>query len=89
MAVNERGEVKVDTLGTFRFPHHVVTGSDQIVAFEALASHLIERAKEGYPCTLMAYGQTGSGKTHTVFGPPGCLTEAAVDAAGGGIPADW
>lgn len=28
----------------------------------------------------MAYGQTGSGKTHTMFGPPGCLTEASVAA---------
>ena len=24
-----------------------------------------------------------------MFGPPGCLTEAAVDAAGGGIPDTW
>ena len=36
----------------------------------------------------MAYGQTGSGKTHTMFGPPGCLTEASI-AAAGGIPPDW
>ena len=50
----------------------------------------MDRAKEGYNCTIMAYGQTGSGKTHTMFGPPGCLTEAAVDAAGdGGIPDTW
>ena len=56
---------------------------------DALASRLVSRAQEGYSCTLMAYGQTGSGKTHTMFGPPGCLTEASVAAAGGGIPADW
>jgi hypothetical protein len=33
-----------------------------------------------------------SGKTHTMFGPPGCLTEAAVQLAGGGsgsIPESW
>ena len=33
--------------------------------------------------------QTGSGKTHTVFGPPGCLTEAAVASAAGGVPREW
>jgi hypothetical protein len=37
----------------------------------------------------MAYGQTGSGKTHTMFGPAGCLTEASIVAAGGGVPPDW
>ena len=49
----------------FHYPSHVVKGSDQVVAFNALASKLIERACAGYNCTLMAYGQTGSGKTHT------------------------
>ena len=90
MAVDEHGVVSVGMGSeTFSFPHSVVKGSDQTVAFEALASRLLERAKEGYNCTIMAYGQTGSGKTHTMFGPPGCLTEAAVDAAGGGIPHAW
>ena len=40
----------------------------------------------------MAYWQTGSGKTHTMFGPPGCLTEASVQQAserGGGVPESW
>jgi hypothetical protein len=46
---------------SFGYPSHVVKGSDQRVAFEALASILISRAKDGYNCTLMAYGQTGSG----------------------------
>ena len=91
MAVNEDGAVCVGG-GTFSFPHSVVKGSDQALAFEALASRLLERAREGYNCTIMAYGQTGSGKTHTMFGPPGSLTEAAVDAAaagGGAVPETW
>ena len=74
---------------SFGYQSSVVCGSDQTVAFDALASRLVRRAQEGYSCTLMAYGQTGSGKTHTMFGPTGCLTEASVAAAGGGIPPDW
>lgn len=75
----------------FRYPSHVVMGSDQTVAFEALASVLIDRVCAGYNATLMAYGQTGSGKTHTMFGPPGCLTEAAVHQveSGNSIPDTW
>jgi len=88
VAVNKGGEVKVGS-ETFSFHHNVLTGSDQALAFEALAARLLQRATEGYHCTLMAYGQTGSGKTHTMFGPPGCLTEAAVKAAGGEIPDKW
>lgn len=74
---------------TFTYQSSVVRGSDQIMAFDALASRLVNRAQDGYSCTLMAYGQTGSGKTHTMFGPPGCLTEASVVASGGSIPAEW
>ena len=74
----------------FRYASHVVQGSDQTVAFEALASKLIQRARAGYDCTLMAYGQTGSGKTHTMFGPAGCLTEASVQQAGKDeVPSEW
>ena len=67
----------------------VVVGPDQSVAHEAIAAPLLGQLMEGYSCTLLAYGQTGSGKTHTVFGPTGCLTEASVAAAAGGVPADW
>eukprot|EP00756_Hemistasia_phaeocysticola_P004734 Hpha_TRINITY_DN12978_c0_g1::TRINITY_DN12978_c0_g1_i1::g.164555::m.164555 len=43
-----------------------------------------------YQALFLAYGQTGSGKTHTMLGPPGCLTEANVVAAGGhAIPSSW
>ena len=69
----------------------VVTGSDQSVAYEAIAAPLLQKLREGYSCTLLAYGQTGSGKTHSVFGPPGSLTEASLaaplDAAG--VPPQW
>ena len=63
---------------SFNYMSHVVKGCDQQVAFDALTSRLIQRSRDGLDCTLMAYGQTGSGKTHTMFGPPGCLTEAVV-----------
>jgi hypothetical protein len=56
--------VVLDDGGTptsFHFPSRVVTGSDQVEAFEALASDLLEKLVEGYSCTLLAYGQTGSG----------------------------
>ena len=56
----------------------VVTGSDQSDAFNVIASPLLARLRSGYSCTLLAYGQTGSGKTHTMFGPPGSLTEASL-----------
>ena len=61
----------------------VVTGSDQATAYEAVALPLLQQLEAGYSCTLLAYGQTGSGKTHTVFGPPGSLTESSVAQARG------
>ena len=67
----------------------VVQGSDQMGAYEALAAPLVDSLMGGYSCTLLAYGQTGSGKTHTMFGPPGALTEASLAEAGGSVPADW
>ena len=90
VTVDEHGAVCVGG-GTFSFPHSVVTGSDQARAFEALAPRLLHRAREGYNCTVMAYGQTGSGKTHTMFGPPGCLTEASLAESGDATaaPAPW
>ena len=69
----------------YAFASSVIAGFDQVAAFEALAAPLISALQRGYSCTLLAYGQTGSGKTHTMFGPPGCLTEAALAQAGGRI----
>ena len=64
------------------FVQTVVTGSDQSTAYEAIASPLMRQLHAGYSCTLLAYGQTGSGKTHTIFGPPGSLTEASLANVG-------
>jgi len=62
----------------FRYPAHVVCGKDQVSANMALADHMMRHLDMDYSCTLLAYGQTGSGKTHTIFGPPGSLTESAL-----------
>ena len=69
---------------------------DQAAAFDAIAAPLLERLHQGYSCTLIAYGQTGSGKTHTIFGPPGALTEKSVEhfsrsvaTIEGDAPDDW
>ena len=74
---------------TFTYPYAVVTGSDQVAAFDSLAQHLFAKTQSGYSCTLIAYGQTGSGKTYTMFGPTGCLTESSVDKAPSNIPHEW
>ena len=75
----------------FRSVENVVVGSDQEQAYTAIAAPLLARMRAGYSCTLLAYGQTGSGKTHTMFGPPGCLTEASLaeSGGGGGAPTAW
>ena len=71
----------------------ITGGSDQMEVYDAVAGPLVDRLMEGYSCTLMAYGQTGSGKTHTIFGPPGCLTEATLRGSDNNsarsAPADW
>ena len=73
---------------------NIVVGSDQTTAYDAIAAPLVEKLLEGYSCSLLAYGQTGSGKTHTIFGPPGVLTEAALLESDGydgaaSAPAEW
>ena len=85
------GAVVLSSGESFNYPSSVVKGSNQNVAFGALAFKLIERARKGYNCTIMAYGQTGSGKTHTMFGPPGCLTETAAQQASSvqQVPEAW
>ena len=68
----------------------VVTGTDQEQAYQAIACPLLAQLRAGYSCTLLAYGQTGSGKTHTMFGPPGCLTEASLNGSPvGAAPPAW
>ena len=86
---SENAVVVQDT--PFSFPVRIVTGSDQALAFDALASDLVTKLDAGFSCTLMAYGQTGSGKTYTMFGPTGCLTEAELAQVGpsGAAPSRW
>ena len=51
-------------LMAFRYPAHVLEGSEQATASEALLSGLVRKfVRGGVSCTLMAYGQTGSGKS--------------------------
>jgi len=74
---------------SFQFASRIVTGSNQVFAFSAIAAKLTQRLQEGFSCTLLAYGQTGSGKTFTMLGPPGCLTKAELEASAAGTPASW
>jgi hypothetical protein len=71
------GNVEVGGV-SFAYADAVIQGSDQGVAFASLATSMLRQLEEGYSVTLLAYGQTGSGKTHTMFGPPGSLSEAAL-----------
>ena len=74
----------------FSYPKAIVCGSDQTVAYDALAKNLLQRLEQGYSVTLLAYGQTGSGKTHTMFGPPGSLTESSLSGVNPGVaPPAW
>ena len=81
-------EVRVGTRA-FRNWSSVVTGSDQQRAFDQLCTPLLRQLADGYAITFLAYGQTGSGKTHTIFGPPGSLTQESLAQAGGGVPPAW
>ena len=72
------------------YPTNIIEGSDQAAAATALLGDLVPKfIRGGTACTLMAYGQTGSGKTHSMFGPPGSLTEAALEQSEGAVPATW
>ncbi|XP_075264906.1 kinesin-like protein KIF12, partial [Convolutriloba macropyga] len=43
---------------------------------------LVDKALEGFACTVFAYGPTGSGKTHTITGPAGCFEQGRADQFG-------
>lgn len=40
----------------------------QQAVYEAVGQQLLERALQGFNCSIIAYGQTGTGKTHTMVG---------------------
>jgi hypothetical protein len=89
VTVSTNGDVVADGK-QFSYPSSVITGSDQSVAFDAVATRLLRRLHDGYSVTLMAYGQTGSGKTFTMFGPSGSLSETALLEAGdNNVPEKW
>ena len=54
---NIRGCRKVTPHGAARFASSVVTGTDQLAAYGALAAPLVAGLQEGYSCCLLAYGQ--------------------------------
>ena len=89
LAPDARGAIVTSDGKAFDRIDAVVTGSDQKVAFDAIAAPLLDKLRDGYSCTLLAYGQTGSGKTHTMLGPPGALTESSLSECGGGCPSTW
>lgn len=66
---------------SFKYPSHIIEGKDQEIAYKALGERLVNALFEGYNCSLLAYGQTGSGKTYSMLGPPGSLTESALEQA--------
>ncbi|XP_063713738.1 uncharacterized protein LOC134841636 [Symsagittifera roscoffensis] len=45
-------------------------------------TRLVDKALEGFSCTVFAYGPTGSGKTHTITGPEGCFSQGRSDQIG-------
>jgi hypothetical protein len=74
----------------FSYPKAVICGSDQSLSYNVIAKRLLNKLDEGYSVTLLAYGQTGSGKTHTMFGPPGSLTEKSLTTVRHGeSPKQW
>ena len=66
---------------------------DQATTFKmVLKPALLGAFLDGFDCTLFAYGQTGSGKTHTMFGPTGSFSEAAMNTGEKddlGTPSTW
>ena len=55
-----------------------------------LSDIIRQRSFPRYSGAILCYGQTGSGKTHTMFGPPGSLTEASLAAStAGAAPSTW
>jgi hypothetical protein len=59
----------VTTEKAFSFDHVFGTETTQQDIFENLGMPaILQKAIDGYNCTVFAYGQTGSGKTHTMDG---------------------
>ena len=81
LSLNPAGsEVTVGSLGK-RFTYDALfdghAGNEDV--FRAAALPLLDSVLQGYHGTILAYGQTGSGKTHTMMGPDGARSAAALD----------
>ena len=62
----------------YSYPKMVVPPDmSQESLFNEFMPDCIDGLFDGYNANIIAYGQTGSGKTYTVFGPPGCMANAA------------
>jgi kinesin family protein 12 len=53
---------------------------------ESGVTTLLDKAMQGYACTIFAFGQTGSGKTHTMTGE---LTEENMGIVPRGLRYIW
>lgn len=42
--------------------------SKQAVIYQNVVAPLVEKALNGFTCTLLTYGQSGTGKSYTIFG---------------------
>ena len=63
---------------SYSYPKMVVPPDmSQESLFNEFMPDCIDGLFDGYNANIIAYGQTGSGKTYTVFGPPGCMANAA------------
>eukprot|EP00928_Gymnodinium_smaydae_P074362 TRINITY_DN5741_c0_g2_i1.p1 TRINITY_DN5741_c0_g2~~TRINITY_DN5741_c0_g2_i1.p1 ORF type:complete len:1176 (-),score=203.57 TRINITY_DN5741_c0_g2_i1:156-3683(-) len=51
----------------YNFDNVFDSGASQEQVYKSLGLPLLDRALEGYNCTVFAYGQTGAGKTHTML----------------------
>jgi len=59
----------------YSFDHVFDPQTSQEQIFEILGVPQLEKAFDGYNCTIFAYGQTGSGKTHTMMNYRAALDE--------------
>ncbi len=85
VAVCSLSEAQHQACATVAFDHRASQMEVASLVIEPHLERLIHEPGSGFVC--IAYGQTGSGKTHSIFGPPGMLTDDA--AATGTIPDAW